>query len=220
MKQIVKGSEPKSLTEHRSKGGTFDNLDKNELRSSLLNEQGYICCYCMCRIPEKDNTPGCKIEHYLCQSKNVELELDYKNLMASCMGNERFPEHIQTCDTFKGDKKLSFNPSSYTPNIEGKIKYTRDGQIYSEEEPLKSELDDVLNLNNQSLMKQREQIYSYYQNLIRKEGGLRKGEPLRKSFLEKEKNKLLTRNKDYKFSPYLMVGVYLLNRYLKKLVSI
>ena len=52
MKKIVKQSEPISLTEHRSKPyADYDNYsDKDKLRESLLEEQGYICCHCMSRI--------------------------------------------------------------------------------------------------------------------------------------------------------------------------
>ena len=108
MKKIVKNREPNSLTRHRSQRGNFDNLptnDKNELRDSLLREQGYICCYCMKRIPEKNDLNldehGCKIEHFKCQNKNSNLELVYSNLMISCLGGESKPEYQQTCDSFK-----------------------------------------------------------------------------------------------------------------------
>lgn len=53
MKQIIKNNEPRSLVQHRARGGNYDNLDKDELRTSLMTEQGHICCYCMCRIPHK-----------------------------------------------------------------------------------------------------------------------------------------------------------------------
>jgi len=45
MKQINKGREPRSLSEHRARGGDFDGLLKDKLRKQLFTEQGYICCY-------------------------------------------------------------------------------------------------------------------------------------------------------------------------------
>ena len=68
MKAIVKKNEPTSLTEHRaSQHASFDNLDKTDVRTFLLAEQGHICCYCMKRIPESGSIPSTKIEHFLCQ---------------------------------------------------------------------------------------------------------------------------------------------------------
>lgn len=67
MKQINKNQEPQSLQEHRLKWfADYDNyLQKEELRESLLKEQGHICCYCMQRI-KKDKM---KIEHWRSQDE-------------------------------------------------------------------------------------------------------------------------------------------------------
>ena len=106
MKQIFKNKEPNSLIEHRAKGGNFNDLKKDELRECLLNEQGYICCYCMKRIPQKlkpeeieKHTPDCKIEHFKCQSGNPDLTLNYQNLLISCNGYQGYPQKmlIATC---------------------------------------------------------------------------------------------------------------------------
>ncbi len=51
MKKIIKQSEPRSLIKHRSKQRANQNADyenypeKDDLRKSLLEEQGYICCW-------------------------------------------------------------------------------------------------------------------------------------------------------------------------------
>lgn len=48
---IEKQSEPQSLQKHRNTpGADFDGMDKAELRLYLLQEQGYLCAYCMKRI--------------------------------------------------------------------------------------------------------------------------------------------------------------------------
>jgi hypothetical protein len=63
MRNIQKGSEPKSLTEHRcNTHSDYDNYaDKEDLRVSLVKEQRGICCYCMQRI--RSNSDDMKIEH-------------------------------------------------------------------------------------------------------------------------------------------------------------
>ena len=57
MKHIVKGTEPPSLTQHRLQAhADYDNyVEKDELRATLLAEQGRICCYCMQRISEDES---------------------------------------------------------------------------------------------------------------------------------------------------------------------
>ncbi len=223
MKQIIKNKEPRTLTEHRAKGGNYFNLHKNELRNSLLEEQGYICCYCMKRIPKKLNEqeierhfPDCKIEHVKCQSVNPDLELNYDNLVMACNGNHGFPRKMQTCDTFKGERDLSFNPAISIPNIEDFIRFKANGEIFSEDEIIDSELNEVLNLNTKDLRDEREILYRHLQEEIKREGKKRKGKDIQRKFYESKKNNLLNM-KEGKFEPYCMVGVYLINKKLKKI---
>ena len=128
MKKINKNQEPNSFVEHRSnRASSFDNIPaqtKFDLRESLINEQGFICCYCMQRIKlaKLGRLQNTKIEHFACQSNNPDLELNYRNLLLSCNGGEGLPEQLQTCDTFKLEKILSFNPCDNLRNIEDFIK--------------------------------------------------------------------------------------------------
>lgn len=55
---------------------------KTALRSTLLHEQGYICCYCGRRIDHDSS----HIEHLKPRQTYPELSLDYFNLLASCPG--------------------------------------------------------------------------------------------------------------------------------------
>lgn len=50
---ITKNKEPKEWTEYRNTPGV-DYQAIPELVQSLLKEQGYICAYCMRRIPQQD----------------------------------------------------------------------------------------------------------------------------------------------------------------------
>ena len=129
---IEKKSEPACLREYRkTPGAKFDVMDKTELRSSLLEEQGYLCAYCMKRI-RRDNKV--KIEHYT--ARTPENELMYENLLAVCDGNETFIENGRkvnpkrfTCDTMKKNKRLHINPQRLADM--GTIYYDAQGRIYS-----------------------------------------------------------------------------------------
>lgn len=225
MKQITKTQEPHSLIEHRAKGGTYAGLahdTKEELKNSLLAEQGNICCYCLCRIPHtlkqeeiEKHYPDCKIEHFECQSENQDKELKYSNLLLACNGKHGFPKQMQTCDTAKGEKELSFNPSDTTKNIEDFIKYSANGEIRSDNEIIDKELNEILNLNTLDLKGIRKVFYKDIQERIIREGKKKPGLNIQKRFYESEKQQLLTQKKG-KFIPYCMIGVYLINKKLRR----
>ena len=216
MKQISKGREPKSLEEHRAAKGGFDGLHKSELRKQLIEEQGSICCYCMRRIKNEEPIISTKIEHVKSQKNHPELQLDYQNLLLACTGNEGNPKMMQTCDTFKGEKDLSFNPADKGRNIEPLIKYLNNGEIRSTNPLLDKELDYVLHLNTKDLRDTRAGYYKMFDDKIKQKGNEYKGKQIPRSFFETEKEQLLTKFGG-KFPEFCMVGVYLLNKRLSKL---
>ena len=89
MKKITKQNPPQSFVSWRDEGDVYwtpryDDLagaPKNHLHDSLLQEQGFICCYCGVGI-NRDNS---HIEHLVPQKMNSALALDYNNLLASCL---------------------------------------------------------------------------------------------------------------------------------------
>jgi uncharacterized protein (TIGR02646 family) len=146
---IEKNAEPQSLKAHRNTpGADFDSLDKTELRTSLLEEQGYLCAYCMKRINDAKNT---KIEHY--EARNDENQLLYTNLHAVCTGNEKLQNQCEkvnpkkfTCDTMKKNQMLHVNPQNRA-DMET-LYYDLKGKIYSTNSDYQKDLDMVLNLND------------------------------------------------------------------------
>lgn len=118
MIKIIKDHEPGELTEYReiqpvngwrpsynemsqvesgyyNSDGSSINLHDYVL-NKLIKEQGGLCAYCMCAIPEIDKRTGkikkATIEHIIPQSatRNTEdwkLELKYSNFLAVCSGN-------------------------------------------------------------------------------------------------------------------------------------
>lgn len=113
--------------------------------NSLLKEQGYICAYCMCRIPEKHS--AATIEHIAPQSlTSKDASLDYRNMLAVCNGNRHTHNYNdKTCDAYRGNRPLSLNPlKSETLSL---IRYKSNGIIYSDNSNVDRELNDILNLN-------------------------------------------------------------------------
>ncbi len=92
------------------------------LRKKIAEEQGYICCYCQSRIKLiQDEKPEMKLEHFKPKSKYKALELDYKNLLAACLGNSNNEIH---CDSNKLGEELKEVPNPASEEFEQfKIKY-------------------------------------------------------------------------------------------------
>lgn len=123
----------------------FDGMNletKAALRNALLEEQGYLCAYCMAKL-SSDGT-GVKIEHY--RARNKDNELDYNNLLAVCKGNEGYPYVHQTCDTRKGNEELHINPQKQADIAQ--LVYTNGGLIKSVADVFQRDLDVILNLND------------------------------------------------------------------------
>ena len=71
MRKINKNPEPKEWTAyHLAPGVNYQSIP--ELRSSLLEEQDYVCAYCMRRIPVRDSNSyeTARIDHILCREKH------------------------------------------------------------------------------------------------------------------------------------------------------
>lgn len=218
MKQIIKIAEPNSLLQHRANQfANFDNIPlvtKEELRQNLLSEQGHICCYCMKRIPEH-TSPYMKVEHYKCQDNFGALQLTYNNLFGACTGNEGKPKITKTCDTKKGNTDLTINPISTLPICETLFKYNSEGEISAIDgnADINRQLNDVLNLNMQTLKDGRSEIYLQVQERVRSENKKR-DKALFVKFLKQEKEKWLERT-DNKYKPYCSVAVYYLTKKIK-----
>ena len=163
MRTILKGREPVSLAEYRSvPGARYDDYrDKQALRASLAREQRGLCCYCLSRLrPQPD---AMKIEHWHCQAGYRAEQLEYSNLLGSCMGNEGSAEEDQHCDTKKAKRDLSRNPANPAHRVEDVIRFGGDGRIFSTEDPVfNTELSDVLNLNLAFLRSNRKETLTAF----------------------------------------------------------
>lgn len=174
MKFIAKEEAPKEYQNYcRRKKASYDDLRKennrdvyDKLRVSLLEEQGYICCYCGCRITLENLT----IEHLIPRSMRRDRELDYSNLLASCDGgqnkrsnskkvklskSERDKLYPLYCNCQKGDKEIPVTP--LIDGCEERFEYDEKGTIICKEGDTAAENTiNILNLNNSTLKNQRQ----------------------------------------------------------------
>ncbi len=182
MRYIKKGQEPQSFTDWKSQENddwqpTYKTLRgqiKAEVHDALLEEQGYICCYCGMSITRNIS----HIEHLQPQNdrdtnlpKDLALAIDFTNLLASCgipeKSNQEYEKILHCvyhCGIKKGNNLLPVNPLQpdcevffrYLPILQGE---EYDVEILPTEEPDKQQLaaDTIktLNLNYSKLTAMR-----------------------------------------------------------------
>lgn len=174
MKHIIKQDEPNVFSLWKLGGSngrtprTYKGLNKNHrikdsLRNSILEEQGYICCYCEKELKKND----CHIEHFKPKEQNKfpELELEYNNLFCSCQVNLSKGEPLQ-CGNSKGnffDERFLISPLD--PTCESRFKYTFDGQILPVEENDTCAKITIIELNLNEVKNLREGAIEPFLNL-------------------------------------------------------
>lgn len=189
MIRIVKTKEPQSWTEHRLTPGSKYEATA-DLRNALLADQGYMCAYCMRRIPattDKGASETTRIEHIKPQSTLTREEaMDYGNMVICCPGAIASTSEKEChCDRHKGEMPISFTP--FDQNFIDTLSYTNDGSIKSSNPKYDQEINQVLNLNINMLKANRKAVKA---QLIKSlgENGWKKGnlEKILRSFSEKD----------------------------------
>ena len=171
MKYIVKSSSPASLDAYKTTAGAcYNDMPQNvkeEVRKSLVSEQGGLCCYCGKRIlPDYHSV----IEHLLPKGikQYSHLQLEYTNLLCSCDGGEsdrtgktkaekrKFPSF---CDDKKNSRVLSLSPLE--PTCEEQFSYDEEGHIYGETDIAKEAIE-ILGLDCAPLVNLRKAAIEPY----------------------------------------------------------
>lgn len=211
MRKIIKRQEPRSLTQHKNSAhSNYDNLPTNTkqtLRENLVLEQRGLCCYCLSKITPTESMM--KIEHFEPQSLYPDKQLIYSNLFGACQGNMKGGSDTH-CDTFKGNKEFHFHLCT-SGSIHVEIKYKPDGEIYSDNEALNTELNSILNLNFSVLKKARKSTLDGFikANLTGKIGSLNQTK------LKRFRDKWAGISHSDELEPYCMIVVHYLDRKIK-----
>lgn len=158
---INKKQEPKAWVKYRNTPGvSYQSIPT--LVESLLDEQGYICAYCMRRIPVKDRlcenektAEDHRVEHVLSRQNHPELQLLYNNMVVCCPGHMGKENH---CDRLKGERDVTFN--LFDQNFIDTLSYKTDGEIVSSNDQYNKEINEVLNLNTPLLKMNRKNTWN------------------------------------------------------------
>jgi hypothetical protein len=155
-----------------------------------------------------------KIEHWKSRMHHPGEQLNYKNLLGACLGNEGRPENLQHCDTRKGHRGLHWNPADPTHHIETRVRYESDGTIRSDELEFDGQLNDVLNLNIAHIRNSRKGVLTSILDWWKQEKELLRG-PVPRARFERKRDMYIGGNDN--LSPYCQVAVWWLEQRLLKM---
>ena len=91
-----------------------------------MREQGFICCYCESRVTLDDS----HVEHLRPRSRFRDLQLDYNNLLCSCL-REQSPGEPDHCGPKKAswfDEQMLISPLQQ--DCETRFRFTANGEIH------------------------------------------------------------------------------------------
>jgi uncharacterized protein (TIGR02646 family) len=201
MKRIIKNPEPDefirwkaSFTDIVPGWGEFDTKPmKQTVKKSLLEEQGYICCFCEVSVDAENG----QIAHLLDRARHPDSTLQYNNMLYSCPEQ---PSGIpKTCNQSQENKKLPVSPLD--DDCEERFLYTANGKILPKNE-MDNEAEDtirILNLNTKHLVDARKKAFD--EVLLQKQN-------LHPSNFCEWLNRELNRDSENKFTPFYTVIKY------------
>ena len=137
MKRIMKDPEPTDFSQwkandrmaHRPKWKRVPTPIKHKVHESLMQEQGFLCCYCETSVTADES----HVEHFR-PRRYRDLQLDYDNLLCSCQRelSQGEPRH---CGNGKGrwfDGNLLVSPLE--SDCEDRFQFTANGDIFPRRE--------------------------------------------------------------------------------------
>lgn len=186
MHYIAKNNEPTDFEKWRktTPGCSFNDMPreiKDSIRYSLLDEQGYVCCFCGKYFEAADREAGGQreltpddqikpesynIAHIIPRAQNPALALCYSNFGLSCSPQIKTPKNEHHCDQSQGSRKLPIDPQ--TLNCIEFFEFKLDGYVSAKG----SRKDDaaetirILNLNAKRLITRRKEVLKGIEELI------------------------------------------------------
>lgn len=169
MKHIQKQSTPHEMVQWKKTPNedwqpTFQSLRGTKtgvvVKQALIKEQGALCCYCECQISEDDS----HFEHFRPRDGFAELELDYSNLLCSCIREPKRDSDLH-CGHYKGnwfDEKMLISPLD--SGCEHRFKYNSHGKIEPADEMDQAAITTIckLGLNCSDLLAKRKALIDVF----------------------------------------------------------
>lgn len=178
MHKILKRPEPQhfidwkaNFRDNSGREPSYEDLIGSEeygrLKKELVEEQGYVCCYCEKAIGRSNGMRDCNIEHFMPRHPDRRLlsqeecdicqdaQLEYENMLASCLGEEQYS--LDHCN-HKKDNWYDFRYciSPVKEEIEKIFAFRLNGKIFARDSnPYGEAMRYHLNLDTYVLQEQR-----------------------------------------------------------------
>lgn len=200
-------NEPASWTAYKNTPGV-SYAPTVDLRTALLEEQGYICAFCMRRIPltkkdPKENETS-KIAHLETRTNQPGKALDYDNMVICCPGNLDDNAH---CD--KSQKSIDVTMPIFRPQIQASIAYgSYTGEIKSSDSSWNDQIQELLNLNNARLKLNRLETLKGIRTILEKN-------KWRTAKIQETLDEWTSFDQEGKLKPYCGIVIWYLQKKLK-----
>jgi len=214
----------KLLKIHKSEGCYDDTKNDNskipkvttrtDILNDLLQEQGFICAYCMRKI----SVENAKIEHIIGQSYVDDEgnsigrleDTNYDNILAVCQGDFCLQE--THCDNsrskYQNNKPLLEISPLNEPQMKH-IKFTQSGKVYylalDKETTVNDTLNHILNLNCDAMIEERANIIKAVKRSLSRY-------KFNKRFAQKQLEYWQAKNSTYK--PFCQVAIFELQKHI------
>ncbi len=236
MKYIKKKKEPTSLTMRRNNPDVAIYEAQEDWQKQLLEEQGYLCAYCMRPIGlKKDSVKlAIQIEHYLSQhlskSLGLNLDLQWNNMLGVCNGKSGMKAHCDKSEgkknaqgifikgKIKGEVQLNVLNPLKEKNSEKILSYNVYGEIIPNTkneylaQKIIEDLDCILNLNDDRLRQARYDAMDLAKKILKEKYPTGNWTSRQ---IEKEIEDWKTR-KDGKYRPFCQAAIWFLEHLKSK----
>ncbi len=168
-------NEPESLRNHRlTEGVSYESI--KGLKEALLEEQGFLCAYCMRLISIAHGITG--VEHILSREEFPEKQLDYHNLVAVCNGTYGNMPH---CDK---TKEYVFGNKKFDGKVNGKVKLIK---LF----PTNSDCERLITYNTNGLIRSFNEDLSVEEDLLKLNLNDEKYKAFRKNKIDAARDRLI-----------------------------
>ena len=153
MRKITKGQEPKELTAWKRKNpksqqyADLSSIKRQAINQATRKEQFGLCAYC-CDIINEKNSMNEHVEARALTTKTRNRELDFDNIVASCITQGR-------CDNAHQSKPLPLTP--LMAECETELRFEKSGAVEGLT-PRATEAICVLGLNSKAIIEERKRM--------------------------------------------------------------
>lgn len=182
--------------------GNLPGQERKAIKTSLLEEQGYLCTYTMQRLGGVDD---CHIEHVLPQNEAPDKDLDYGN-MAGCFPKSGGDTAHGYGAPIKAGTLIVPNENFVTPHglgCERRFRYDRNGGISpANGDAAAASTIQLLKLDHPTLMELRRSAIKAHGLVLRSGSNRARSKPISAAAARRLAEKVLQQDGNHRLEPF------------------